>query len=480
MTTHQFRPSVRLCTIQTTAILAAIAPILLAADWPQWRGPNFNGSAPEADPPTTWSESDHVKWRLSIPGAGTSSPIVAGGKIFLTTAIPVGKSGSESEKSAAPAPTVGAPSFDRTPPAGERRRGGETGGSGDGQGRRGGGRGGFGGGAAPTAPYQFVLLCVDLASGKLLWQKTLREQVPHEGHHHDHGFASPSVVTDGQHAYAFFGSRGIYCADFQGNVQWEKDLGDMQTRNSFGEGASPALHGDVLVINWDHEGEDFIVALDKKSGDERWRQKRDEPTSWTTPLVVTHQGKPQVVVNGTNRIRSYDLATGQQIWECGGMTANVIPTPVTADGVLYITSGFRGAAFRAIKLGNTGDLTDSDSVLWKHDERTPYVPSPLFTNGRLYFFAGNNPLLTCLEAKTGQVHFQAERIDGPTGIYASPVAGGGRIYLAGRDGTTVVIKDAPKLEVLATNRLDDQFDASPALVGKSLLLRGHKFLYCLE
>jgi outer membrane protein assembly factor BamB len=267
--------------------------------------------------------------------------------------------------------------------------------------------------------------------------------------------------------------------DLKGEVKWEKDFGDMQTINNFGEGSAPALFGDTLIVNWDHEGDDFIVALDKVTGKERWRKAREERTTWTTPLIVQHEGKPQVVVCASQRIRSYDLATGEQLWECGGMTANVIPTPVSDFGMVYAISGFRGNSLLAIKLGRSGDLTDSDAIVWKHGKSTPYVPSPLLYGDKLYFLAGNNPMFSCFDAKNGKALFEAERLQGPSGFYASPVGAGGRIYLAGRNGTSLVLKQSDKLEVLATNKLDEQFEASPAVVGNELFLRGHEHLYCL-
>jgi outer membrane protein assembly factor BamB len=264
-----------------------------------------------------------------------------------------------------------------------------------------------------------------------------------------------------------------------GKRVWEKDLGKQSTRNGFGEGSSPALHGDTLVINWDHEGEDFIVALDKKTGDERWRQKRDEPTTWTTPLVVEHAGRAQVVVAGSNRVRSYDLATGKEVWHCRGLTQNVIPTPVAADGVVYLTSGFRGAALLAVKLGREGDLTGTDAILWTHEKGTPYVPSPLLADGKLYLFSGNNGILSAFDVKTGKVLIDTQRID-LSNVYASPVAAGGRLYFVGRDGTSLVMRHSgDKLEEVATNELSDPIDASPAVVGKELFLRGRENLYCI-
>jgi outer membrane protein assembly factor BamB len=280
--------------------------------------------------------------------------------------------------------------------------------------------------------------------------------------------------------YAYFGSRGLHCYTLEGKLVWSKSLGRMETRNGFGEGSSPLLTGDAIVINWDHEGADFIACFDKKTGEERWRKQRDEPTSWATPLAVVHEGKTQVVVSATNKIRSYDLATGDVIWECGGMTTNVIPSPLTAHGMVYALSGFRGNAIRAIKLGGTGDLTDSDAVAWKYDTKCPYVPSGLVEEDRLWFFSQNTGILSCLNAKTGEVLIDAARIEGLGGVYASPVAADGKIYLTGRNGEGVVLKAGPKLEILSSNKLDEKFDASPALSGKDLLLRGHEYLYCLS
>jgi outer membrane protein assembly factor BamB len=437
------------------------------SNWPQWRGPLASGAAPESQPPTTWSESSNLKWKVKIPGFGNSTPIIWGDRIFLATAIAL-----PSEKSAAaPAPAPEPPPAAGAPAVGGNEERGR---------RRGGGGGGGFRGEAPTSKVQFVLMALDRATGKVVWQKTARETLPHEGHHRDGSFASGSPVTDGKHLYAFFGSHGVYCYDLDGNLKWEKDLGDMRTRNAFGEGASPALHGDTLIVNWDHEGEDFIVALNKQTGEERWRQKRDEPTSWSTPLVLDHDGKSQVIVSATNRVRSYDLATGEQLWEVGGMTGNVIPTPVSAFGMVYPISGFRGAALLAVKLGAKGTLDGTDAIAWRHAKSTPYVSSPLLVGERLYFMAGNNGLVSCFNARTGQPYFEAHRLaELGGGVYASPVAAGQHVYIVGRDGKAVVLKAADQPEVIATNSLEDRIDASPAIVGNELYLRGHQHLYCV-
>jgi outer membrane protein assembly factor BamB len=479
---------------------------VFAQNWPQWRGPLANGVAPDANPPVEWSETKNVKWKVALPGSGTSTPVVWGDRIFLTTAVNTGKPGPARTTAAAPPATFFGQQQQRPPQPGpgfnreefmkrfdkngdgqldeserEALRQQFQGGKGGPPGGRGGRPGGgFGGGQAPTELHDFVVLCLDRATGRTLWQKAVRSAVPHEGHHRDHGFASNSPVTDGEHVYAFFGSRGLFCLDMDGNLKWEKDLGDMRTKNSFGEGSSPVLHGNNLVVNWDHEGDCFIVALDKRTGKELWRKTRDEQTSWATPFVVEHDGKAQVVVNATRKVRSYDLATGDLLWESGGQTDNAIPTPVTGHGRVYVMSGFRGSALHAIKLGQSGDLTDKDAAFaWKHTGGTPYVPSPLLYGDRLYFLKGNDAMISAFNAKDGKPLFTEERLEGIRGVYASLVAAAGRVYVTGRDGGMVVLKDADKLEVLATNKLDEGIDASPALVGHEMLVRGKQHLYCL-
>ncbi|MCI0458255.1 MAG: PQQ-binding-like beta-propeller repeat protein [Gemmataceae bacterium] len=439
-------------------------------NWPQWRGPLQNGVAPQADPPTEWSETKNVKWKVKIPGKGSATPVVWENKVFVLTAIPTGKRGEP----AAAAPAEPRPPVTGTPPAGAGQRGPARGG----QGRP----GGFGGrgGQKPTEVHQFVLLCLDRQTGKVLWQQVARAEVPHEGHHPSDGnFAAASPVTDGKHVIASFGSRGLYCYDLDGKLQWSQDLGDMRIALGFGEGCSPTLCGDALIVKWDHEGESFLVALDKKTGKTLWKQPRAERTSWATPLVVEHDGKRQIVTAASGKIRSYDAATGKLVWECAGLTSNVIPSPVASNGVVYCMSGYRGNALLALRLDRTGDLAGTDAVVWRHNKSTPYVPSPLLYGDKLYFFAVNNGILSCFDAKAGQALIDAQRVEGLQNVYASPIGASGRVYLVGRNGVSVVIKHADKLEVLATNRLQERFDASPAVAGKELFLRGQEHLYCI-
>jgi outer membrane protein assembly factor BamB len=234
-----------------------------------------------------------------------------------------------------------------------------------------------------------------------------------------------------------------------------------------------------VVVPWDHEGEDFVVALDRRTGRELWRQSRDEPTTWATPVVIQRPGRTEVVLAAPNRIRSYDLATGKPLWECSGLTPNVVASPVASADTLYALCGHRGNALLAIALGRDGNLSGTDAIRWRHDRGTPYVPSPLLYDGALYCLAGNNASLSRFDAASGTPAFTGERIEGVFGVYASPIGAAGRIYLVGRDGKTAVLRHGPKPEVLALNTLDDRIDASPAAVGKDLFLRGHKALYCL-
>jgi len=347
-------------------------------------------------------------------------------------------------------------------------------------GRRGGKGGGFrGGGPTPTKVHEFVVLALERNTGRIVWQKTARREVPHEGHHPSHGFASASPVTDGRRLWVSFGSRGLYCYDLEGNLQWEKDLGDMRTRGGFGEGASPALAGEVLIVPWDHEDQSFVVALEQATGREVWRKERDERSSWSTPVIVEVGGRRLAVIAATNRTRAYDVATGEVVWEAGGLTPNVIPTPVVGHGMIYVMSGFQGNSIQAIKLTATGDVTGTDQVVWSRRRSAPYVPSPVLSGDRLYMGKSNDAYLSCLNALTGEVHYEDQPLPGVRGIYASPLAANGHLYIVGREGTTLVLKDQPAFEVVATNTLGERIDASPVMLGRELYLRGHEHLYCI-
>jgi outer membrane protein assembly factor BamB len=314
-----------------------------------------------------------------------------------------------------------------------------------------------------------------------MWERTAAEAVPHEATHQDNGtYASSSAITDGERVYAWFDSQGMYVYDMNGTLLWQKDLGDKKMRSEFGEGSTPVLHHNRLVIVWDHQGQSFIVSLDALTGRELWRVNRDEIDTWATPLVVEHAGRAQVIAPAMNKVRSYDLDSGQLVWESPGVTMNPIPSPVSGDGIVFVMSGFRGNNLKAIRLADArGDLSASNAIVWSLDRDTPYVPSPLLYDGILYFLKTNSGILSAFDAATGKPHYQLQRLDGVPNVFASPVGARGRIYLPGREGVTMVVKHGPNFEALAKNKLDDGFDASPALVDGEILLRGYEHLYSI-
>jgi outer membrane protein assembly factor BamB len=437
--------------------LCAICPAQDSANWAAWRGPNGNGSAAaDCQPPLKWSATENIKWKTEIPGRGHSTPILWGEQLFLLTAVP--KGGAAPAEEAAPAPR------------GEGERGQGGGGRG--------GRGGRGGGGAPQSEYTFAVLCVDANTGKIKWQTEVNEQKPHEGHHQTNTFASCSAVTDGQHVFASFGSFGIACLTLDGKLVWKKDLGDMRTRNSFGEGASPALWGETLVVPWDHEGDSALYALDAKSGEVKWKVDREEPTIWATPLITEFKGRVQVIASGSNRVRSYDLKDGKLIWECQALGPNPIPTPMRLGDTVICASGYRSYHLAAIPLDGEGDVTER--VVWKRNDSAPYVSTPVMYEETLYVTKSQDPLLTIVNAKTGETLMEPQRLPSLNNLYASPLAANGRIYFSSRNGTTVVLKHGNEAEVLATNELGEGLDASPIAVGKRLFLRGEKHLFCVE
>ena len=424
---------------------------LEAADtvyWPTFRGPVNTGVAPDADPPVSWSESENIKWKVEFPGQGLSSPVIWGSKIFFLTAIQTKT--VEGEKPVGNQPEEGTQG---------RRRGGQN--------------------RKPTSEYKFDVVCLDRNSGKLFWQTTVKEALPHEGHHGDGSFASYSPVTDGKFVWANFGSQGLYCLDTDGELKWSRELVKHRIRAGFGEGSSPAIAGKAVIVVADHEDQSYLYAFDKISGQPLWKKERDEPTAWTSPIVVDVDGQIQVIVNGANFVRGYNVTTGEVIWKCSGQTGNVVPTPVVGFGNVYCTSGWRGAALQAIQLGKTEDLTGTDTVIWQVNEATPYVPSPVLVKDKIYVCAGNNAEISCYKAEDGKANYVKQTLEGVKGIYASPVGVSDRVYFAGRNGVTAVVKVSDTLQVLAANKLDDKFDATPAIVGNEIYLKGLKYLYCI-
>ena len=408
--------------------------------WAGWRGPLGTGAAPGSAPPIEWSEEKNVRWKTTLPGKGHSTPVIWGERIFLTSAAAFGEATKEEHE--------------------------HSDGDHDNM--------------TPEFHQRSVVLAINRSDGSILWEKIVNEERPHESSHITGSWASNSPVTDGEHVIASFGSRGIYCLDVHGELIWKKDLGDMEVKHGHGEGSSPALHENTVVVNWDHEGDSFAIALDKNTGKEIWRTPRDEVSSWSTPLIIEHNGRPQAVIAATTRVRSYDLTDGKVLWECGGLSNNVVASPVAAAGFLYAASSYEFQAMFAIRLeGASGDLTGTDAVTWKIDRHTPYVPSPLLYRGKLFFIRHLQAFLSCLDAKTGAPIFGPRRLPGFQMIYSSPVGAGGKVYVLSRNGVMLVIESDGKYDLLAANQLEDSFSASPAIVDDELYLRGEHHLYCI-
>ena len=413
-------------------------------NWHRWRGPNANGVSDSAIPPIKWSEDENVKWKVAIDGRGTSTPIIWGDKVFVLTAV---KTDVKDTSIPDPEDQPKTNFFDIK---------------------------------RPNVQRAFVVLCLNRNTGEEIWRKTATTKVPHQGVHNDNDFASASPTTDGKHLYCWFGSAGLFCYDLSGEKVWERDLGEAEMGSSLGEGCSPALYEDKLVVVRDHAGQSTIEVLDSQTGETIWKKDRDEGNAWATPLVIKHSGNVQVITAASNFVRSYDLSSGDIIWQCSGLTGNATPCPVIDGDYVICMSGYKGYAAMAIPMTETGDISGSDKILWTTDRGTPYVPSPLLYDGLLYFNQSNQSIVTCLNSRTGEVAFGPKRIGQLKNIYASPVGASGRVYITGRTGTTVVMERSNEPKVIATNKLDERFDASPALAGNQLFLRGANYLYCIE
>ena len=410
--------------------------------WPQWRGPHWNGVASNANPPLTWSETENLKWKTSIPGKGWATPIVWEDRIFVLTAIP--------QEKELPVPKV---IPEGTPRIGPHPRV-----------------------ITSWKPQRFAIVCLDRVSGDSLWTKIVHEAMPHQGHHRKGGFASASPVTDGRFLYSYFGSFGLYCHDFQGRRIWKKSFGYQAIEDALGEGSSPALDGNTLVVVVDHELQSYVEAIDKRTGETIWRQDREETSNWSTPRIFNHGGRQQVVVNGKT-VQCYDLRTGELLWQCSGQSEGAIPMPAVGHGLVFATSGYAKDTLHAIELGQRGDLTGTSHVRWALDRGTPYVPCPMLWGDELYVLEDRS-FFSCLRAVDGERYYFKHRLPGGLNFSASPVGAADRIYLLSENGTTLVLQRGHEIQRLATNKLDETFYASPVIVGDAIYLRGHQHLFC--
>ncbi len=432
-------------------ILAIVAAgsSTFAGDWPQFRGPGSAGVSDEAGLPTHWGPTTNIHWKAVIPGVAWSSPIVWGDRVFVTTAV------SDAEQEA---PRKGL-YF-----GGDRPRPRDT-------------------------IYRWELIALDRDDGSVVWRRVAKTGKPTTPIHLKNSYASETPVTDGERVYAWFGAAGLFCYDLDGQLVWQKDLGTFPTRLGWGTASSPAIDGDRLFVQCDNEERSFLVAFNKKTGEELWRVDRDEKSSWSTPLVWKNAQRTELVTSATNRVRSYDPASGQLLWELSGMSVITCPTPVAGRELLYVSSGYVLDTRRpllAIRPGGSGDITLGDSessnaaVAWRQKLGGPYNPSPL-VYGDLVYVLYDRGFFACFDAKTGKPVYDKQRIDpGAGGFTASPWAYDGKVFCLNEDGDTYVIQAGREFKLMGKNSLDEMCMASPAIAHGSLFVRGLKHLYCIR
>jgi outer membrane protein assembly factor BamB len=422
-------------------LAAALAPApadvqQVVEGWRQWRGP-FNTGMARGDAPLTWDDRTGIRWKIEIPGRGHSTPVIAGDRLFLTTAVPTGR---------------------RTAPEG---------------------RGRAGGGADAGLEHRFEVIAVDRATGTIAWQRTAIVATPHEGYHRTYGsFASNSPVTDGKRLFAFFGSRGLYAYDLNGTPLWQKDFGvKMRMDLAFGEGTPLTIHDDRLLLHFDHLDGGFLVALEPATGREIWRVRRTEPYNWAAPYVAEHAGRRQIIMSGLT-VRSYDFETGALIWEVPGLGENTIPQPVQHGDLVFAMSGHTLKMLLAIRLD--AHLKPKDAIAWSTPRGASYTPSPLLHDNRLYVVTDGGQLSN-FNATTGVPLYQQARLPKPYNFKASPVGAAGKLYLATEDEDVVVVQMGDTFNVLATNTLAGQsFIASPVIVDGGIYLRSRTHLFSIN
>jgi outer membrane protein assembly factor BamB len=428
-------------------LLVAVSAGLAGAqtNWPQWRGNNGSGISSETSLPTEWNETRNIRWKTPIPGRGHSSPIVFGSRIFLTTSIE--------------GPVVPGAQAVRHIHKGQEYLHPDS--------------------VGADHSYTLKLLCLSLDSGKVLWDKTVYEGTVYDNRHRKNTYASATPATDGQFIYLSFEAEGIYCYDFDGKRIWKASVGRI-AKGGMGPGTSPVLFENLVILQCDQENGEgsFIAALDKKTGKEVWRVSRDQRRSWSTPLLVKAAQRTELVASGPKKILAYDPATGKELWSAPGVESNPIPSPVFGNGLVFVTAGSDAKRALAIRVGGSGDLTDTPNLVWRYDKGTAYVPSPIVYNDYLYLMTDAGAL-TCLEAATGKLVYQA-RLPVATQFTASPVAFAGKLLIVSEDGDGFILKAGPTPEVLNANSLGEPVYASPAISNGNILIRGERNLYCIS
>ena len=437
--------------ILTVGLLCAVtffnlSAASLAADeanWPGWRGPEGSGISAEKNLPEEWSATKNVKWKTPVVGKGYSSPIVWGRRVFLTTAVegPV-VAGAKAMKH-----VLGGKDWLHPESVGADRK------------------------------HTFKVIALDRDTGKILWERTAWEGTPYDDRHRKSSYAASTPATDGRLVYAFFGAEGLYAYDYAGKLAWKSDLGKLGTVG-LGAGTSPVVHENLVIVQCDQEdgSDSFIVALDKKTGKQVWKTPRKVQVSWATPIVVRTAKRAELITSGTEAVIAYDPATGKELWRTKGVESNAIPSPVASREMVVVSAGFPAKIAYALRLGGSGDLSAPSNIVWTYAKGTAYVPSPILYGEHLYLMTDRG-ILTCLDARTGEVKYEGGRIPIPATFTASPVAFDGKILLTSEDGDTFVLRAGPKHEVIRTNSIGEPVYASPAIAGGSIFIRGERNLY---
>ena len=406
--------------------------------WPQFRGPDGQGVSAEKGLPDEWSATRNVLWKTAIPGRGHASPVIWGDRIFLTTAI----EGEVVPGAKGVRHVVDGQDFVHPQGVGDDRR------------------------------HTFKVLALDARDGRMLWETIAHEGVPYDTRHKKASFASQTPVTDGTLVYAFFGSEGrLFAYDMDGRLEWKAALGGIATVG-VGVGTSPLLYRDLVILQCDEDNGEasFITALDKRTGKQVWRVPRKVQVSWATPVLVRAGGRDELVTSGTEWIIAYAPATGAELWRAKGLESNAVPSPVVVGDVVVVSAGYPEKLAMGIRAGGNGDVTGT-RVLWKYTKGTAFVPSPIAYGGYVYLVSDKG-ILTCLDARTGEVKYEGGRVPIPATLMASPVAYDGKILLSSMEGDTFVIKAGPVHEVLRTNTLGEAIAASPAISQGRIFIRG--------
>jgi outer membrane protein assembly factor BamB len=418
-----------------------------AGNWPQWRGPGGLGISSETGFAAEWSPTSHITWKTEIPGRGLSSPVVWGDRIFLTTSF----KGELVPGRKAPVHL----DFSRQP-----------------------------GYVHPDAVdieyrHSVKVLALDAKAGRIVWEQTAYDGLMFDDHHRKNTYASPTVATDGRLVYAFFESLGLFAYDFDGHLKWKTSLGQI-IKAGLGPGTSPILYENLVILQCDQEMGDgsFMVGLNRDTGAEVWRTARDNRRSWATPLLVRVGDHTELVASGAETVVAYNPATGKELWHANGTDSHPIPSPVAGHGLVVMSAGSQAKRALAIRLGGTGDLTNSPSVVWRYNKGTAYVPSPILV-GKYVYLITDAGILTCLDVDTGQLVYEGGRVPVPATFTASPVAFGGVLLLTSEDGDTFVIKAGPTHEVIRTNSVGEPVFASPALSHGTIYIRGEQHLFAI-